>query len=80
MVAAVNAGNDPVPAEFRLSGFAPLRPEASVEELSAPLDAVNTADAPDRVRPRSSRWTHGLPAGTARTTFAPRSYTVIRFE
>jgi hypothetical protein len=80
ILAAVNPGNEAVTAEIRISGFVLLRPDAIVEELSAPYDAVNTADAPDRVRPKTSEWTHGLPGGPRGYTFPPRSYTILRFE
>ena len=56
------------------------KPDAAVEELSGPLDAVNTADEPARVAPRSTSWTHGMAEGRASYAFPPRSFTVIRFE
>lgn len=65
---------------FDLAGFVPSRTEAEVEELAAPEDAVNTAASPDRVAPRTRRWTHGSSRGPAAWTFPPGSFTVIRIE
>jgi hypothetical protein len=57
-----------------------LRPTATVEELSGPLDAVNTAAAPLRIVPATSEWAHELSRGAGRRVFAPRSLTVARLE
>lgn len=76
----VNASDEPVATRIRLAGFTPSRPTASVEELAGPLDAVNTAEAPGRIRPRRIEWQHELAKGMARYTFPPRSFTILRLE
>jgi hypothetical protein len=76
----VNVGDGPVTAALAVEGFAPARLAASVEELAAPSDAMNTAREPRRVAPRSFPWRHGLPGAPARYTFPPHSFTVLTFE
>ena len=76
----VNVSAQPVTASIRLSGFVPSKPVAVAEALTAPLDAVNTAEHPDRVVPQRAEWTHALSPGPARHTFAPHSFTVLSFE
>jgi hypothetical protein len=76
----VNSGPSPIPCEIRLDNFSPSKAEAGVLQLSAAPDTFNAADAPDRVKPRNSQWKHELKSGTARYTFPPTSFTVIRIE
>jgi alpha-L-arabinofuranosidase len=77
---AVNSGEKLLRAAIRLEGFAPSKPAAAVEELSGPLDAVNTADAPLRIAPRHAQWQLAPAGGQSEFTFAPYSFTVIRLE
>ncbi len=76
----VNASGKAVAAGIRVEGFVPSKPEAQVWELSGPLDAVNTADRPEAVVPRQSRWKHGIKDGSTSYAFPPHSFTVMRFE
>ena len=76
----VNPGDAPRPVTVELTGFAPARPAAAVEQLAAPLEARNTADAPDRVVPTRTEWRPGWAAGRASYTFPPRSVTLIRLD
>jgi alpha-L-arabinofuranosidase len=76
----VNLSDRPVTAAIGLAGYRPPHETASVEELAGPLDAVNTAEEPKRVVPRSSQWRHGLPGVAASRTFAPHSFTVVKFD
>jgi hypothetical protein len=78
VLGVVNADERPVPATIRLAGFTPSKPAAVVEELSGPLDAVNTAACPRRIVPRKTEWRHVAAGGGF--TFAPHSFTVIRLE
>jgi alpha-L-arabinofuranosidase len=80
VVSVVNPGDRPVAAEIRLAGFVPKKSTAEVRELAAPLDAMNTADKPNAVVPKTDSWNHGLKAGTTRRAFPPHSLTVLRFE
>jgi alpha-L-arabinofuranosidase len=77
---AVNPTDQPVPAEIRLSGYAPGKDEARVTELSGELAARNSAAQPRAVLPQERRWTHGLKEGKARCSFPPRSVTIIEWE
>jgi DUF1680 family protein/alpha-L-arabinofuranosidase len=76
----VNTAAKPQPAGIRVDGLAPAKAVATVEELAAPLNAVNTADAPTRVVPRRAEWRHGMADGAATYVFPPHSFTVIRIE
>lgn len=51
-----------------------------MEELAGLLDAVNTADAPERIVLGQSRWQHGLQEGEGTYRFPSRSVTAIRLE
>ena len=77
---AVNIAGEPVSADIHLEGFVPAKPTATVEQLAGALDAVNTAQAPEHLKPALSQWPHHFADGLARYTFPPRSFTVIRFE
>lgn len=76
----VNRSAQPRPASLHFANFTPRQPLAAVEELAAPLDAVNTAADPTRVTPQRREWRHGIAAGSRQFTFAPHSFTVIRFQ
>jgi len=76
----VNVGGQPAAAAITLGGFTPRKPAAWAEELCGPLEAVNTAQEPNRLRPRESEWKHGCENGVVRRTFPPYSFTVLRFE
>ncbi|HJT33451.1 MAG TPA: family 16 glycoside hydrolase [Pirellulales bacterium] len=76
----VNLGEHDAPTRLRFEGFSPSKPIATVEELAAPLDAVNTAAQPDHVKPRKREWRHELAGQEAGYTFPARSFTVLRFR
>jgi Alpha-L-arabinofuranosidase C-terminal domain/Domain of Unknown Function (DUF1080) len=76
----VNWDAEPRPTQIRVKGFVPTNPEAHVEQLAGPPDAVNTADAPERIRPVRSGWRHAMNDGTTSYTFPPHSFTIIRFD
>lgn len=76
----VNQAEHPQTASLHFANFTPRLPVASVEELAGPLDAVNTAAEPARLVPRQTQWRHGIEAGSGRYTFAPHSFTIIRFN
>jgi len=68
------------PTRIELTGFSPSKPMAVVEQLSGPLDAVNSADEPGRIRPQKFEWRHGIEGGKATYPFPPYSITILRFE
>jgi hypothetical protein len=76
----VNTGDRSMPATIRLDGYVPSRSAAGVEELAAPLNVVNTAAVPDRIKPARFDWRPAFKDGKARYTFPPHSFTVIRFQ
>ncbi|MBI5383535.1 MAG: DUF1080 domain-containing protein [Verrucomicrobia bacterium] len=76
----VNVGDRPTPTAIRLNGFVPRKPAALVAHLSAPLDARNTAQQPHLVTPKQTEWQHGCIDGNSHHTFAPRSFTTLKFE
>jgi DUF1680 family protein len=76
----VNLDAQPRQAQIRLDGFTPTKPSAAVEELTAPLDARNTAAEPRRIKPTQRDWRHDMSDGIAAYTFPPHSFTIIRFE
>jgi hypothetical protein len=76
----VNLGNDPTTATLMLNGFTPRKRTARVEVLAGPLDARNTTDNPERIKPNSTEWKHGLEGGRATFGFPANSFTVIRFD
>jgi hypothetical protein len=76
----VNPTAKEVTAEVFMGGFVPRKPSAEVTELSANLEAVNTAADPQTVAPKRSRWKHGIEDGKAVRSFPPYSFTLLRFE
>lgn len=76
----VNLSDRPSPARIHLDGFVPSKSAAAVEELTGPLDAVNTAEAPRRIQPRRVRWRLLSAPGEVRYTFPPHSFTVLQWE
>ncbi|HVA48102.1 MAG TPA: alpha-L-arabinofuranosidase C-terminal domain-containing protein [Pirellulales bacterium] len=76
----VNTHDKPIAAQLDIAGFVARQPTARVEELAAALDAVNTAAAPNSIRPSSKDWQHELAAGKSRYTFPAMSFTVLQFK
>lgn len=74
VVQVVNVTDSPRVARLELSGFTPRNPSASVEILTGPLDATNTAAAPSTIVPTR----RDEPVGTH--TFPPRSFTVLEIQ
>jgi hypothetical protein len=80
VIQVVNIGDQFMSTAIRLSGFTPSKPTASVEELSGPLNAVNTAEQPHRLIPKQIEWQHEFSNGTTRYVFAPYSFTVLKLD
>ncbi|MGA2619876.1 MAG: alpha-L-arabinofuranosidase C-terminal domain-containing protein [Thermoguttaceae bacterium] len=76
----VNSSSQAVAAQIHLAGFVPHQPVAQVSQLSAPLEAVNTAGEPNAVRPQQGPWKHGIKRGSTNYAFPPHSFTVLRLE
>jgi hypothetical protein len=77
---AVNLGDRPMPATISLKGFTPLKSTAMVEELAAPMDAMNTAENSERVKPSQKKWRHHFAMGGTDYTFRPYSFTILKFN
>jgi hypothetical protein len=76
----VNISDQPTTATINLAGFIPSLSVAKVETLAGPLDARNTADQPEIIKPSSTEWKHGLKDGVTTYTFLANSFTVIKFK
>ena len=76
----VNTHDQPIPTRLDLAAFTPRKPTAHVEELTAKLDAVNTASTPKNAQPVVKEWQHDLARGARSYTFPAMSFTVLRFE
>ena len=76
----VNVSEQPTTATINLAGFIPSLSVAEVETLAGPLDARNTADQPEIIKPSSIEWRHGLINGITTYTFSANSFTVIKFK
>jgi hypothetical protein len=76
----VNINNQPRSAIIELDGFTPVKATAAIEELSGPMNATNTADAPNRIVPQSNNWLHKFAQGRTTRVFPPHSFTVMQFE
>jgi hypothetical protein len=76
----VNWADEPRTTRIAVEGFSPSKPSATVEQLAGPLEAANTPNEPDRIRPRRSEWVHERKVGPSSYSFPPRSITIIRLE
>jgi len=76
----VNVETAPAKAEINLKGFKPTKKTAVVTELVGEPDDVNTAKNTDNVVPKTRNWKHGCQKGHVNVTFAPYSFTVLRFR
>ncbi len=80
VLTVVNATDHTISAQISPAGFAPARSDARIGRLSAPLDAVNTAEHPRAVVPQDIKWRHNLTGSAARCDFPPHSLNVVRLE
>jgi hypothetical protein len=80
VVQVVNWGDELRPTRIEFTGFKPTNPSATIEQMAGPLDAANTAEEPDRIRPRRSEWKHEIRGNQARYSFPPRSITFLQFH
>ena len=80
VVKIVNVGPDARPVWLKLDGYQPATETVQVEELAAPLDERNTAEAPLKVRPRLTKWNPLWKNGEALYAVPGNSFTILRFE
>jgi len=76
----VNWDDQPRPTRIIIEGFTPSKSMAAVETLDGPLESGNTADEPDRIKPRRSDWMHEMAGGPSLYSFPARSITMIRVD
>lgn len=80
VVQVVNVNGKPIPARVKIDNFTPSAATAAVEELSAPLDTVNTAAEPLRLTPKQTQWPCPPKGEAIQCTFAPFSFTAIEIK
>jgi hypothetical protein len=76
----VNLNSSSESAAINLADFVPTNSTASVEVLSAPLTATNTAQAPLEFIPVETNWAHNYANKIVNYAFAPNSITTIAFQ
>lgn len=76
----VNGNSASVPVAIQLGAFVPDSPLAAVEQLSADLDAGNSAANPFQVVPALYNWSHGYSNGAVQFNFAANSVTIMQFH
>jgi hypothetical protein len=76
----VNTSNVALPTRIELSGFVPHQAVAHATVLTGDLDAINTPEKPDRVRPAEGDWRPVFKNSAATHTFPPHSFTVLHFK
>jgi hypothetical protein len=74
----VNVSEKEATLPLKVSGFVPAEPVAQVLTLEGPLDAYNTASAPEAIKPVETQWRHDLKDGETTVTIPAHSFTVIR--
>ena len=74
----VNSGEKPAALPLKISGFDPARAVVRMLTLEGSLDAHNTADTPEAIKPVKTEWKRGLKEGGTIVTSPPHSFTVIR--
>jgi alpha-L-arabinofuranosidase len=79
-VRVVNIGKVALPARIGLDGFVPRKRAAHTTVLAGDWGAINTPEQPGRIRPSESDWRHGFKDGAISRTFAPYSFTILRFR
>lgn len=76
----VNAGEHPRPARIHIDGFTPLHDDVKIETISGPLEGVNTATAPEAIKPISFKLRNAIEHGELSFTFTPHSFTIIQID
>ncbi|MCK5172323.1 MAG: hypothetical protein KAR47_02970, partial [Planctomycetes bacterium] len=66
--------------KISIAGFATVKPVARVIQIQGDLEDENTAAEPGRIAPVERDWKHNIAGGTTAFTFAPYSFTILRFD
>ncbi len=80
VIQVVNLAAQAQPCSIVLDGFQPVQRSASVEELAGTLEMNNTAEHPRQIEPASTGWQFEVKDRAISRSFAPHSFTVIRFD
>ena len=80
VLSVINLSEKVTPASIIIRGYSPAQAVAGIEELAGPLDAVNTAKAPDQIQPIQRQWQPRFENGKVEYDFQPHSFTVIKFD
>ena len=80
IVQVVNIEPDAVKTKISIAGFATVKPVARVIQIQGDLEDENTAAEPGRIAPVERDWKHNIAGGTTAFTFAPYSFTILRFD
>jgi alpha-L-arabinofuranosidase len=76
----VNLNDSPTPAVINLADFVPTNHIATVVELAAPLNAVNTTQVPNKIESIQKQQPLHFKNGKVEYCFQPYSFTVIKFN
>ncbi|MCX6925779.1 MAG: hypothetical protein NT154_21605 [Verrucomicrobia bacterium] len=76
----VNTSKVALPTRIELTGFVPRKKAAHAMVLTGEWDDINTPEQPDHVKPSESDWRLEFREGAVTRTFAPCSFTVLRFR
>jgi Alpha-L-arabinofuranosidase C-terminal domain len=74
----VNIGEKAAVLPLKISGFDPSKRTGQVLTLEGSLDAHNTADNTEAIKPVKTEWKRGLEDSETIVTFPAHSFTVIR--
>ena len=80
IVQVVNIEPDAVKTKISVTGFVPVKPAARIIQIRGGLEDENTAAEPERIAPVERDWKHNITDGTTTFTFAPYSFTILRFD
>lgn len=76
----MNPADRELAAQIRLEGFVPSASVVRVVQLTGGLNDKNTAAEPTKVVPTDRNWAADFRQQESRYTFAPHSFTVLRFQ
>lgn len=80
VLGVINLSEKVTSASIVIRGYSPTQAVAGIEELAGPLNAVNTAKAPNQIQPIQKQWQPRFENGNVEYDFQPHSFTVIKFD
>lgn len=76
----VNPTTQTVESKITLQGFQPVEKSASITEMAGSLDAANTAQNPEQIKPVQKSWTHQFDSGSSTYSVPPFSVSSITLK